>query len=106
MGRRRLYSAFGLSVAAAGASLALAAGSLPAQAASQLPLANEATQFELSLSPALYNASPAGANVSCTPSAAHPFPVVLVEGTFASQFNSFGAVVPGPEEQRVLRLLL
>jgi triacylglycerol esterase/lipase EstA (alpha/beta hydrolase family) len=94
VGRRRLYSAFGLSMAAAGAALALAAGSLPAQAASQLPLGNEATQFELSLNPALYNAPPAGANGSCTPSAAHPFPVVLVEGTFASQLNSLGALAP------------
>lgn len=30
-----------------------------------------------------YQASPAGANVPCTLSAAHPYPVVLVEGTLA-----------------------
>jgi triacylglycerol esterase/lipase EstA (alpha/beta hydrolase family) len=90
---RRLRHVFGLSVIAAGAAIALTAGTLPAQAAT-LPLANEATQFTLSLNPLFFNASPAGANVSCKPSAAHPFPVVLVEGTFASQFNSFGALSP------------
>jgi triacylglycerol esterase/lipase EstA (alpha/beta hydrolase family) len=89
----RLRNAVGLSVVAAGASLALAAGTMPAQAATR-PLANEATQFAESLNPVFFNASPAGSNVACTPSAAHPFPVVLVEGTFASQFNSFGAVAP------------
>jgi triacylglycerol esterase/lipase EstA (alpha/beta hydrolase family) len=89
----RLRNAVGMSVVAAGASLALAAGTVPAQAAT-LPLANEATQFAKSLNPLFFNASPAGSNVGCTPSAAHPFPVVLVEGTFASQFNSFGAVAP------------
>jgi hypothetical protein len=105
MRQRRLYSAFGMSLAAAGAAIALAAGSVPAQAAPSapaassassgtLPLANEATQFDESLLAVNFNASPAGANVTCTPSAAHPFPVVLVEGTFASMFNSFGAVSP------------
>jgi triacylglycerol esterase/lipase EstA (alpha/beta hydrolase family) len=89
----RLRNAVGMSVVAVGASIALTAGTVPAQAAT-LPLANEATQFTLSLNPAFYNASPAGSNGRCTPSAAHPFPVVLVEGTFASQFNSFGAVAP------------
>ena len=89
----RLRNAVGLSVIAAGASIALAAGTVPAQAAT-LPLANEAPQFAASLNPLFYNASPAGSNVACTPSAAHPYPVVLVEGTFASQFNSFGAIAP------------
>jgi triacylglycerol esterase/lipase EstA (alpha/beta hydrolase family) len=107
--RRRISNALGLSAVAAGAAIALAAGLTPAQAdgsapaaapaassssSSMLPLANEATQFELSEEPAFFNASPAGANVPCTPSAAHPFPVVLVEGTFASMFNSFGAISP------------
>jgi triacylglycerol esterase/lipase EstA (alpha/beta hydrolase family) len=38
--------------------------------------------------------SPAGANVSCTPSAAHPRPVVLVNGTFANQITSWNALSP------------
>jgi triacylglycerol esterase/lipase EstA (alpha/beta hydrolase family) len=93
MVRRRLRYVFGMSVVAAGACIALAAGMVPAQAAA-LPLANEGTQFAESLNPLFFHASPAGSNARCTPSAAHPFPVVLVEGTFASQFNSFGAVAP------------
>ena len=65
----RLRNAVGMSVVAVGASIALTAGTVPAQAAT-LPLANEATQFTLSLNPAFYNASPAGSNGRCTPSAA------------------------------------
>jgi triacylglycerol esterase/lipase EstA (alpha/beta hydrolase family) len=39
--------------------------------------------------------SPAGANDwSCRPSAAHPRPVVLVNGTFANQITSWNAVSP------------
>jgi triacylglycerol esterase/lipase EstA (alpha/beta hydrolase family) len=38
--------------------------------------------------------SPAGANVPCTPSAAHPRPVVLVNGTFANQITSWNAISP------------
>jgi triacylglycerol esterase/lipase EstA (alpha/beta hydrolase family) len=38
--------------------------------------------------------SPAGANVACTPSAAHPRPVVLVNGTFANQITSWNALSP------------
>ena len=41
-----------------------------------------------------YRSAPAGANAHCTPSAAHPYPVILTEGTFASMYNSFGAVSP------------
>jgi triacylglycerol esterase/lipase EstA (alpha/beta hydrolase family) len=36
----------------------------------------------------------ARANVPCTPSTAHPYPIVLVEGTFSSMYNNFGAVSP------------
>src|SRR3954447_8397332 len=38
--------------------------------------------------------SPPGANVACRPSAAHPRPVVLVNGTFANQINSWNAISP------------
>jgi pimeloyl-ACP methyl ester carboxylesterase len=92
--RPRLWrSLSGLSAIAAGAAIALTAASVPAQAAS-LPLGGEAAAFTASVNPLFYNASPAGANARCTPSAAHPFPVVLVEGTFASMFNSFSALSP------------
>jgi triacylglycerol lipase len=38
--------------------------------------------------------SPPGANVACTPSAAHPSPVVLVHGTFGNQTNSWQTFAP------------
>jgi triacylglycerol esterase/lipase EstA (alpha/beta hydrolase family) len=66
----------------------------PAHAQSTLPLESEQSAF---LNSALfwnYNAAPPGANVACTPSPAHPYPVVLVEGTFSSMYNSFGAISP------------
>jgi triacylglycerol esterase/lipase EstA (alpha/beta hydrolase family) len=37
---------------------------------------------------------PPGANVPCTPTAARPYPVVLVHGTFANRFNSWQAMSP------------
>ncbi|HET9899094.1 MAG TPA: alpha/beta fold hydrolase [Streptosporangiaceae bacterium] len=72
--------------------IALSVSSVPAQAA--LPLESESSAFLGSTLPVNYHASPPGANVACTPTAAHPFPVVLVEGTFASMYNSFGALSP------------
>jgi hypothetical protein len=66
---------------------------MPAQAAS-LPLQGEASAFLNSTLIWNYGAAPAGANVRCTPSAAHPYPVILTERTFASMYNSFGAISP------------
>jgi triacylglycerol esterase/lipase EstA (alpha/beta hydrolase family) len=82
-----------MSALVAGTVLALVASSVPAQA-SALPLQGEASAFLNSTLIVNYNASPAGANRHCTPSAAHPYPVILTEGTFASMYNSFGAVSP------------
>lgn len=62
--------------------------------ASSLPLAHEASAFLKSALPWNYRASPSGANVHCSPPAAHPYPVVLVEATFSSMDNAFGAVSP------------
>ena len=56
--------------------LALVASSVPAQA-STLPLQGEASAFLNSTLVWNYGAAPAGANARCTPSAAHPYPVVL-----------------------------
>src|SRR2546430_15558102 len=84
--RRPWRSLFRLSALAAGAALTLTAVAVPAQAA-QLPLGNEGIAFVNSVNPLFYHASPLGANVPCHPSAAHPYPVVLVEGTFASMYH-------------------
>lgn len=72
---------------------ALALSTVAAQASS-LPMESEASAFLNSTFFWNYQAPPPGANVSCTPSAAHPYPVVLVEGTFSSMYNSFGAISP------------
>ena len=76
-----------------GTALALVAAAVPAQAAT-LPLQGEASAFLNSTLIWNYTAAPAGANQHCTPSAAHPDPVILTEGTFASMYNSFGAISP------------
>jgi triacylglycerol esterase/lipase EstA (alpha/beta hydrolase family) len=93
MKRPRFSRIFGVSAVVAGAAIALVASSVPAQAAT-LPLEGEASAFINSTFFWNYNASPPGANQPCTPSAEHPYPVVLVEGTFSSMYNSFGAVSP------------
>lgn len=41
------------------------------------------------------NLDPAGANdFTCTPTAAHPRPVVLLHGTYANRYNSFASMAP------------
>lgn len=82
-----------MSAVVAGTTIALVLSSVPARA-STLPLESEASAFVNSTFFWNYGASPPGANQHCTPTAAHPYPVVLVEGTFASMYNSFGAVSP------------
>jgi triacylglycerol esterase/lipase EstA (alpha/beta hydrolase family) len=76
-----------------GTVVALISASVPAQAVS-LPLQGEASAFLNSTLPWNYNAGPPGANRHCMPSAAHPYPVILTEGTFSSMYNSFGAISP------------
>jgi triacylglycerol esterase/lipase EstA (alpha/beta hydrolase family) len=90
---RRAHGLVGVSALVAGTVFALVAGTVPAQA-STLPLQGEASAFLKSTLPANYAAAPAGANQHCTPSAAHPYPVILTEGTFSSMYNSFGAISP------------
>jgi len=98
MQRPRFSRIFGMSTVlastvVAGTAIALVIGAIPAQA-STLPLQSEASAFLNSTFFWNYEAPPAGANHHCTPSAAHPYPVVLVEGTFSSMYNSFGAISP------------
>jgi triacylglycerol esterase/lipase EstA (alpha/beta hydrolase family) len=90
---RRAHGLLGMSALVAGTVLVLVASSVPAQA-SALPLQGEASAFLNSTLLWNYSAPPAGANQHCTPSAAHPYPVILTEGTFASMYNSWGAVSP------------
>jgi triacylglycerol esterase/lipase EstA (alpha/beta hydrolase family) len=76
-------------VAAAASLLAVSAGS-----ASALPVVYN---FPTAVAASLLNpdGAPAGANDnSCRPSAAHPRPVVLVNGTFANQIDSWNAISP------------
>jgi triacylglycerol esterase/lipase EstA (alpha/beta hydrolase family) len=87
---RRLLTA---PVLAAGMTATLALSAIPAQA-SALPMESEASAFLNSAFAWNYEAPPPGANMHCTPSAAHPYPVVLVEGTFSSMYNNFGAISP------------
>jgi triacylglycerol esterase/lipase EstA (alpha/beta hydrolase family) len=93
MRHRRFHRLFGLSALLMTTAVALVVSSVPAQAQG-LPLEGEASAFLSSALPWNYTASPPGANVPCTPSAAHPYPVVLVEGTFSSMYNAFGAISP------------
>jgi triacylglycerol esterase/lipase EstA (alpha/beta hydrolase family) len=82
-------------------------GALVAALASLLLLVTAATPAGASTLPVTYNVSsalpsvlqpnksPAGSNNwSCKPSAAHPQPVVLVEGTFATMGENWGTLSP------------
>jgi len=100
--RRRLFL-----LAAATPALALATAALPASTASAAPVRPAAPAAAPDL-PVTYNflagvaaaladpsASPPGANDwSCKPSAAHPYPVVLVNGTGADMADDFSALSP------------
>jgi triacylglycerol esterase/lipase EstA (alpha/beta hydrolase family) len=89
----RAHRKLGISALIAGTVLMLIASSVPAQAGT-LPLQGEIAAFASGALPWNYNAPPAGANTGCTPSAAHPYPVILTEGTFSNMYNSFGAISP------------
>jgi triacylglycerol esterase/lipase EstA (alpha/beta hydrolase family) len=84
-----------MSIKRAAAVLAAVAACVVAGApsASALPVIYN---FQTALAVSLANpgGSPAGANVPCTPSAAHPRPVVLVNGTFSNQIISWNAFAP------------
>jgi triacylglycerol esterase/lipase EstA (alpha/beta hydrolase family) len=84
-----------MSIKRAAAALAAVAACLAVSApsASALPVIYN---FQTALAVSLANpgGAPAGANVPCTPSAAHPRPVVLVNGTFSNAIISWNAFAP------------
>src|ERR1700685_4027679 len=92
-GRARLLSAAGV-IVAAGALLAATSLASPAQAATRLAVNYDflagatATAFTPTTPP------PGADNFSCKPNAAHPFPVVLVNGTFANMDDNWQAASP------------
>lgn len=83
---------FGLSGIAFGVAAIMLVAAVPAGAS--LSEESEASAFLGSTLITNWNAPPPGANTGCKPSPAHPYPVVLVEGTFANMYNSFGALSP------------
>ncbi|MCD9879520.1 lipase family alpha/beta hydrolase [Streptomyces guryensis] len=107
---RRVLKAAGVALAAAACLTAAvpaasAATPVPRLAAAGAPPAPLANTFGglgvVSFSAALLasvpdpDRSPAGANdFSCKPSAAHPYPVVLVHGTFENAFDNWSALAP------------
>jgi triacylglycerol esterase/lipase EstA (alpha/beta hydrolase family) len=83
---QRLAAAMGVTAALVAAGAASAQAALPVIYNFPTAIAASAVQP---------GGSPAGANdASCHPSAAHPRPVVLVNGTFANQITSWNALAP------------
>ena len=82
-----------LAVTAAAAALAVTlVGAPAAQAAPSYPVGNALSGDAKWISTP--DANPAGVNVNCTPSAAHPRPVVLIEGTTSRIVASFDRLGP------------
>ncbi|HET6506480.1 MAG TPA: lipase [Baekduia sp.] len=79
--------------AAAALAAVAACAAVGAQSAAALPVVYN---FPTALAASVANpgGTPAGANVACTPSAAHPRPVVLVNGTFSNAIISWNAFAP------------
>ena len=83
------------------AGLALAGGAGTASAATD-PVGPQTASFYPALAYSFLNptALPQGMNDwSCKPSAAHPNPVVLVQGTWSSRYDSFAALSPALKKQ-------
>jgi len=91
VGMRRAMRPLAASFVVIGIVLAMLFSAAPASAAT---VQGEAGTFVASTWWWNWYASPPGANTGCIPSAAHPYPVVLSEGTFADMYNSFGALSP------------
>ena len=89
--RRTLIA--GLSAAAVTASL-VAGMATPALAQSQLPVTYDSSIGYLSGFTSPTVPPPGADNFSCQPSAAHPYPIVLVNGTFANMDDNWQAASP------------
>lgn len=82
------------STAAAGVALTVSALLAPTAAAATFPVQPTIVSAALTAA-ANPEQSPPGTNdFSCRPSAAHPFPVVLIPGTFSVMEDDFGALAP------------
>ncbi len=92
-GRARLLSAAGVLVAA-GALLAATSLASTAQASTQLPVNYDFLAGATATAFAPTTPPPGADNFSCKPSAAHPYPVVLVNGTFANMDDNWQAASP------------
>jgi triacylglycerol esterase/lipase EstA (alpha/beta hydrolase family) len=78
------------------ASLPAAAAVNPIPRAIRIAPPGEASSFPAALAASLIapDASPLGANGNCRPSAAHPFPVVLVHGTLENMLDNWNGLSP------------
>ena len=92
-GRARLLSAAGVLVAA-GALLAATSLASTAQASTQLPVNYDFLAGATATAFAPTTPPPGANNFSCKPTAAHPYPVVLVNGTFANMDDNWQAASP------------
>ena len=92
-GRARLLSAAGVLVAA-GALLAATSLASTAQASTRLPVNYDFLAGATATALAPTTPPPGANNFSCKPTAAHPYPVVLVNGTFANMDDNWQAASP------------
>jgi len=92
-GRARLLTAAGVLVAA-GALLAATSLAGPAQASTQLPVNYDFLGGATATALFPTTPPPGADNFSCKPTTAHPYPVVLVNGTFANMDDNWQAASP------------
>jgi triacylglycerol esterase/lipase EstA (alpha/beta hydrolase family) len=92
-GRARLLSAAGV-IVAAGALLAATSLAGTAQASTTLPVNYDFLAGATATALFPTTPPPGADNFSCRPTAAHPYPVVLVNGTFANMDDNWQAASP------------
>jgi pimeloyl-ACP methyl ester carboxylesterase len=92
-GRARLLSAAGV-IVAAGALLAATSLASTAQASTRLPVNYDFLAGATATALFPTTPPPGADNFSCQPTAAHPYPVVLVNGTFANMDDNWQAASP------------